>query len=169
MNGYGMIPAPGGAPPLALPLSVWVAGRARTKGSMRVRGHRANGSAILAEQVAGSKPWREQVVETILRQGGAVFAPGGPSVPWVSWGGPVAVRLLVWLPRPTSGIGATSTWPTRQCDGDSDKYQRNIGDALEDTRIIGNDAQIVHWEAWKMWADPAVGRQSGVQIDVTVL
>jgi hypothetical protein len=153
----------------ALPLSVWVAGRARTKGSLYVRGKRANGTAILAEQVKGSKSWREQVVETVLRQGGAAFAPGGPVVPWVPWSGPVAVRLLVWLPRPATGIGATSAWPDYLRAGDLDKYERNVGDALTDTQVIADDGQVVHWDAWKMWADPSGGRHQGVQIDVTAL
>lgn len=152
--------------PTVLPLQVWVPSRARTKGSLRVRGYRANGSAILAEQVRGSKAWREQVVETVLRQLGATFTPDGPEVCWSPYVGPVAVRLLVWLPRPASGRGLTSAFPDQLRDGDLDKYQRNAGDALTDTRVIADDGQIVHWDPWKLWADPSSGRHPGAWIEV---
>ena len=152
--------------PSALPLQVWVPGRARTKGSLYVRGHRANGSAILAEQVRGSKGWREQVVETVLRQLGATFGPAGPVVNWGPYVGAVAVRLAVLLPRPASGRGAVRPYPDQLRDGDLDKYQRNVGDALTDTRIIADDGQIIYWQASKEWADPTAGRHPGAWIEV---
>ena len=152
--------------PSALPLQVWVPGRARTKGSLYVRGRRANGSAILAEQVRGSKGWREQVVETVLRQLGATFGPAGPVVSWGPYVGAVVVRMAVLLPRPASGRGAVCPYPDQKQDGDLDKYQRNVGDALTDTRVIVDDGQIVVWEAWKLWADPIAGRHPGAWIEV---
>jgi hypothetical protein len=157
-------PAPVG--PYALPLAVWVPGRARTKGSLRVRSYRANGSAVLAEQVRGSKDWRETVVETVLRQLGATFTPHGPVVTWSPYAGPVEARMAVWLPRPLSGRGAASPYPDQLRDGDLDKYQRNVGDALTDTRIIDDDGQIVTWAAAKLWADPTAGRHPGAWIEV---
>jgi hypothetical protein len=153
----------------ALPLSVWVAGVPKTKGSLRVRARRANGGVLLAEQVTGSSDWRARIVETVLRQGGADFAPGGPIVPWASWTGPVGVRLLVRVSRPVSGAHAAHAWPDYLRTGDLDKYARNVGDALTDTRIIADDGQIVHWDAWKVWAEPSMGRHSGVWIEVAAL
>lgn len=151
----------------ALPLRAWIPGRARTKGSMRVRGYRPNGTAILAEQVKGSKGWREQFAGTLLRQLGAQPSPGGPVLAHPPYVGPVAVRLCVWLDRPASGPGVTSEWPDRLRDGDLDKYQRNIGDALTDVQVIADDGQIVHWSAWKMWAPSA--EQVGALVEVGYL
>ena len=158
--------APAPVLPYALPLQIWVPGRARTKGSLYVRGHRANGSAILAEQVQGSKGWREQVVETVLRTLGATFAPAGPVVTWGPFTDAVAVRLAIWLPRPASGRGAVCPYPDPLRDGDLDKYQRNVGDALTDTQVIADDGQIIFWQAQKSWADPAGGRHPGAWIEV---
>jgi len=106
----------------------------------------------MVEQVAGSKGWRETVAATVLRRLGAVPGPTGPVAWWTPWEGAVAVRLRVWLPRPVTGRGATSPWPIAKTDGDLDKLERNIGDALTDTAVIRDDTQIVHWDAWKAWA-----------------
>lgn len=134
-------------PGTVLPLAVWVAGRARTKGSMRQQGRR------MVEQVAGSKAWREQVVQTVLRQCGAVSGPGGWSRWWEPEDGPVVVGLTVFLPRPASRRGEWSGWPISIYDGDLDKLCRNVGDALSDTKVIEDDRQIVGWApAWKLWA-----------------
>lgn len=133
-----------------LPLSVWVAGRARTKGSLRPQGHR------LVEQVAGSKGWREIVAQTVLRHCGATPGPGGFVRWWEAERGPVVVGLTVFLPRPAGRGREHADWPVQQRDGDLDKYQRNVGDALTDTQVIADDAQIVGWApAWKVWAPDA--------------
>jgi len=146
----------------ALPLEVWIGGRARTKGSMRHQGH-----GRMVEQVAGSKAWRATVVETIVRTLGGSFGPGGPSGWWEPDEGPIAVRKIVYLPRPATGYGATSDWPDYPWAGDEDKYQRNVGDALTDTGVIKDDAQICHWDAWKVWAPSPLS--AGVQLTVQSL
>jgi hypothetical protein len=130
-------------------MRVFVAGRARTKGSLKVIGYRPNGSAILSEQVAGSKAWRATLAHVILRSLGASIGPRGPVVDWEPWDGPVVVRMLTFLPRKS---GRTEPYPILRTDGDTDKYQRNTGDALQDTRLIVDDGQIVDWIASKRWA-----------------
>ncbi len=143
--------------PSALPLRVWVAGRARTKGSLRWEGRRA------VEQVAGSSAWRQQVAETILRQLGAQMAPGGPVAHWRPEGGPVAVRVIIWLPRPAR-VPPWVVYASERNRNDLDKLQRNLGDALSDTQVIVDDGVIVHWDTWKLWA-PQPGA-IGVDIEV---
>lgn len=135
----------------ALPLTVWVGGRARTKGSMRHQG-----AGRMVEQVKGSSAWRAQVVETVVRTLGGSFGPSGPSGWWEAACGPVAASLTVYLPRPASlrqaSAGLRWDWPISIYDGDLDKLERNVGDALTDTGVIKDDSQIVHWSAWKLWA-----------------
>jgi hypothetical protein len=128
---------------------VWVPGRARTKGSLYVRGRRANGTAILAEQVAGSGEWRATVAEVVLRALGARFEPGGPVLAHTPSSEPVMAALAVYLPRPR---GRADAYPARRTDGDLDKLQRNVGDALVDAGVLVDDGQIVRWEASKAWA-----------------
>lgn len=147
--------------PCVLPLRLFVTGRARTKGSMRPEGRLASGGVRLVEQVAGSKAWRELVAETVLRYCGATPSPAGPVLAWEPFTGPVMVGLTVWLPRPA---GVSQPFPTRRTDGDLDKFARNVGDALQDTRVIVDDSQIVHWSAWKAWTPE--GGVSGIQLDV---
>ena len=147
----------------ALPLRMYIHGRARTKGSLRPVRYRDTGSPVMAEQVVGSKAWRGTVAETVVRTLGGTFTPAGAGRWWQPWEGPVAVGLVVFLPRPAGAPG----WPLRMRDGDLDKYQRNIGDALTDTGVIADDAQIVHWDTWKRWA--GLGQQPGVRVEVTVV
>ena len=40
---------------------------------------------------------------------------------------------------------------------DLDKLQRAIGDALTKSRVITDDARIVHWNIRKVWADNVPG------------
>lgn len=139
--------------PVPLPVRLWVAGRARTKGSMRVVGHRANGSVVLGEQVAGSKAWRSAVVETTVRALGGRFGPGGPVLPYEPLSGAVMAVLWVRLPRPERRADPVAyPFPTEITDGDVDKLQRNVGDALVDAGVLKDDKLIVEWRARKDFA-----------------
>lgn len=158
--GASLRDGPGQTPGL-LPLRLFVPGRGRTKGSLRPVGRRANGSVILGEQVAGSKAWRRTVGETILRHLGAQPAPGGPVCGWEPWAGPALVRICVLLLKPPAW---PDPWPTRRTVGDTDKFQRNIGDALVDARVLVDDGQIVGWSAWKRWVSD--GHEPGVRLEV---
>jgi Holliday junction resolvase RusA-like endonuclease len=61
--------------------------------------------------------------------------------------GPVAVRVRFLFPKPAS-VSKRRLFPA--VAPDCDKLLRAIGDALEHT-VVQNDAQIVHWDAWKMY------------------
>jgi len=45
---------------------------------------------------------------------------------------------------------------------DLDKAQRAIGDALEKSKVITNDARICHWDIRKVWAEEVPG------MDITI-
>lgn len=70
----------------------------------------------------------------------------GPA--WVSWDGPVSVSGTVSIRRP--GSTKFKAWPAGPPD--LDKLQRGIGDALTSSRVITDDARIVHWDIRKVWA-----------------
>lgn len=93
--------------PKAPVISLWVPGRPKTKGSMRVVNARR---AVLQEGVDGSVRWR-QLVAYAAR---SALRPDAP----VS--GPVAVELSFHLPVDPLGARA----------GDIDKLTRNVLDAL---------------------------------------
>jgi crossover junction endodeoxyribonuclease RusA len=59
------------------------------------------------------------------------------------------IRLL--KPRTTKYPDAPAGAP------DLDKLQRAIGDALTKSRVITDDARIVHWDIRKVWAAPMPG------------
>jgi len=67
---------------------------------------------------------------------------------WVPWDGPVSVSGTVGILRP----GSTKFKDFPAGAPDLDKIQRAIGDALEKSRLITNDARIVHWDIRKVWA-----------------
>jgi len=143
------------------PLEVrcWVAGSAKTKGSLTAQlipGHTAAGGrrVRMVESVAGSSAWRAATVQAVMAVLGGAPSPDGPRLPCRPWAQPVEVGLCVWLPRPRTAVAGG--WPTSQRTGDVDKLQRNVGDALVDVGLIADDSLIVRWlDATKLWApDP---------------
>jgi Holliday junction resolvase RusA-like endonuclease len=63
--------------------------------------------------------------------------------------GPIAVRVVFAMTKPPS-VPKRRLFPT--VAPDCDKLMRAVGDALEHT-VIHTDAQIVHWDAWKVYTD----------------
>lgn len=63
--------------------------------------------------------------------------------------GPVKVQLRVFIARPARGEYANPVGPNH---GDTDKFQRAVGDALEAGGVIKNDSQIIRWDAAKCYA-----------------
>ena len=61
---------------------------------------------------------------------------------------PVSVALTVYVQKPR----ATKFRAYPAGSPDLDKYQRAVGDALEQAGVLTNDARIVHWDPWKRWA-----------------
>ena len=49
--------------------------------------------------------------------------------------------------------------------GDLDKLQRCVGDAMEQSGVLTNDSRIIHWIATKRYAHP--DEQPGAHIHIT--
>lgn len=112
-------------------------GTPKPKGSLK---HIGNGR--MAEQVEGSKPWREKVADA----GHAAMLSGrlgrGPARrPPLD--GPLAVEITVTVAKPKSAPKRRETFPDTRSSGDADKLARNILDALADARVITDDARVV--------------------------
>jgi crossover junction endodeoxyribonuclease RusA len=75
----------------------------------------------------------------------------GPA--WQPIDAAVSIHGEIRLPRPR-----TTKYPDAPAGApDLDKLQRAIGDALTKSRVITDDARIVHWNIRKVWADPMPG------------
>lgn len=135
---------------------IWIPGRPRTKGSLKVitpRGQRPR----LIEDHKHSKPWR-------LRMTGAIQ----DADPFASaYGGPVAVAASFVFER-HGATAKTLPYPTLNSGvnacGDLDKLLRNLLDALQDAAVIVNDAQVCSVGTSKSW-----GGEAGVRLSVWTL
>ena len=131
-------------------MSRWVfevVGKPRPKGSMVCQGGRQH---HLVESVAGSKPWKLEMVRQIRDQLDIRPLKVGTQPPAhpVTLQGPITVQALFCFER----CGCELDYPMVPNDhGDLDKLCRNLGDALELAGLIKNDAQIVQWIASKLW------------------
>lgn len=136
----------------------WVAGAAKTKGSLRAElapGRTAAGGrrVRMVESVAGSSAWRAATAQAVMAVLGGAPTPDGPRLPCRPWTQAVEVGLCAWLPRPRTS--PADGWPLSAKTGDVDKLQRNVGDALQDVGLLADDSLIVSWSATKLWApDP---------------
>lgn len=122
-------------------------GAPATQGSKKafVRGNKA----VLVEMDPKLPAWRS-AVEAAARQA------AGPE--WETIDGPVFIAGEVKLRKPdTTKFGDAPAGPP-----DLDKLQRAIGDALTKSKVIQDDARIVHWDIRKVWADTVPG------IDITI-
>ncbi len=162
-------------------ISLTVAGRPRPKGSLKCLGGAGGRRHVMVEQVEGSKPWKLEMIRAIraefgivpVKRGNVVVAwksareKGGPGL-WTPYAGAVEVRALFRFERTLScaagSIGQVipshdMPWPIADDFGDTDKLQRNLGDALQQSGLIAEDRLIIHWDAWKLWTAPE-GRSS---------
>lgn len=119
-----------------------VAGRPRTKGSLKVITPRGQKSRLI-EDHAHSKPWRQRIKTAIEVQcPGVVF--DGPVAVSATFGflqeGPSAQALA--YPVVNAGVNA---------NGDLDKLTRNLLDAMEDSGMIVNDCMVVTLAVGKQW------------------
>ena len=114
-------------------LSFFVPGKAAPQGSKR---HVGKGRLIEASEDLPA--WRAAVTSAAK----AAHMGGAPIDT------PVSVALTVYVQKPrTTRFRAYPAGPP-----DLDKYQRAVGDALEAAGVLSNDARIVHWDPWKLWA-----------------
>lgn len=123
-------------------IDVWVAGRARTKGSLRPVHNLGTGQVRLIEEVRESGPWRRAISNAVVREIATPDAGKGryrlrEGFPW---DGPVAVSVICELPREN---GDTADEPIDIRYGDSDKLLRNVLDALTDAKLYADDRQVI--------------------------
>lgn len=119
-------------------ITVWVPGCPKTKGSMEVqhaRGGRGR-APRLVQSVDGSERWAALVAESVKN---AMLEP---------MSGPVAVRMVFWLPVADVAVGRP---------GDIDKLARNVLDALTKAGVYEDDAQVVEMPTYKYPARSEIG------------
>lgn len=153
-------------------LAAKIAGRARTKGSLKTYCMKDRRHTIrVEEQVAESGAWRRAVArglrEAQLEQHGRLL----------KYDGPVEVRLVFFLPREKSVNGGPipthdTEWPTAITVGDIDKLTRNVLDAMltpakradfpKCSALLADDSQVVLLTVGKFWVPESA--QSGVQV-----
>ena len=122
--------------------------------------HRVNAHGHIYEANKAVGPWREAIRAETQR---------ACEVPMA---GPVEVTVVFRLRRPKShyrtGRNAhlLRAGAPRYPDGkpDEDKLKRAVNDGLTAGGAFWDDAQIVHSDVWKVWADDA---QPGADIVVT--
>lgn len=164
-----LLPAPHPAPVPVAPdplLELWIPETARPKGSLKARGYRVvRGRRVpnLAEQVEGSTDFLIRAalaIQEAIRIECPDYALGGGCGPeckgwhlpaWAPVGGAVAVEAWFYFERPKNAVNPD--FPLGY-EGDLDKLQRNLGDALQRSRIIADDRQIADWAARKRFVGP---------------
>ena len=133
-------------------LDLYVEGEPRAQGSMK---HVGNGRMVHDPKMV---KWRNRVAECLKTASRIQIGPFEPIDE------PVEVAVHFWLPRPKKPRlehAATGV--------DLDKLQRCIGDALEQSGVLRNDARIVKWlNPEKDWTHdfPGDGNMPGVRIKV---
>lgn len=134
------------------------------KGSMKCVGQRGPKKHVLVDDKQKLlEPWQDKIAATarqLLARYGQILRP-------------LSIRATITVARPKSITLAMRQWPTSRGDGDKDKYERAINDALERSGLIKNDAQVVHSDIWKAYPDtpdcPDRLDEPGVVIRIEVL
>jgi Holliday junction resolvase RusA-like endonuclease len=123
------------------------------KGSMKCIGR--GGRHQLVDNSTRTKPWRERV------------AAGARRLTISGLSGPLGVEVTLTVDRPTSHYrvngqlsaeGRRRPWPSRKSSGvggDVDKLARTVLDALEDSGVLLDDAQVVELIVRKTFRDGA--------------
>ena len=131
---------------------LYITGTPKAQGSMR---HVGNGRLIHGK---GMVAWRNHVQFMLKQWTGTWF--GG----WKPLDEPVEASVAFYLPRPKKPRlehAATGL--------DLDKTTRLVGDALEKSGVLKNDARVVKWRAEKHWTHDIEGTDGytpGVRIKV---
>tara|TARA_R100000479_G_scaffold174556_1_gene123031 strand:- start:628 stop:1053 length:426 start_codon:yes stop_codon:yes gene_type:complete len=81
----------------------------------------------------------------------------------------VKVSVVFRFTRPKSHFGARGLLPSapnhKMTKPDTDKVIRSVGDSIEQSGLIRTDAQIVHWDAQKVWAADGEGPGAVITIE----
>ncbi len=120
-------------------------GRPAPQGSMK-----SYGNGRMVHSNAATMPWRDTVIHATR---------AAMSIDHIEpTAGPVSAVVNFYFTRPKNHFAANGglrpkspAWPTSRAIPDTDKLQRAVGDALEASGYIANDAQIVCWLALKKW------------------
>lgn len=111
------------------------------------------GNGRMVHQVKGTEAWGDTVEDAAKTAAIGVHHrtyggfPAGDSPLGFPLLGPLVVELVVTVPA----LKKPRRWPITRSSADLDKHQRNVGDALTKARVIGDDSQIVRWEAEKTY------------------
>lgn len=103
------------------------------------------------EQNRRTRPWRREMVEAFI-VGNAYYGRTEPIDE------PVTVRATFYLPRPKR--------PRFNVPGvkpDTDKLQRNLGDAMQEAGVLSDDSRIVEWHVRKAYATTG---EPGVWVEI---
>jgi hypothetical protein len=148
-------------------LSLWIQGRPRTKGSMKPILGRGGKYLGMRESSDYGPPWRKHMVKIITEWLQAREMSGGRPV-WDKYLGAVEVSATFYFER----IGPSAQkmrFPIvksgENANGDLDKLERNLLDALTDAGLIHDDSQVSALTTRKRWAPN--GLPPGVQVEVT--
>jgi Holliday junction resolvase RusA-like endonuclease len=157
----------------------WIEGKPRPKGSLKPNVHRRrNGRmAVTLHDDPDSEAWKLKMIAGIREQCkitpvivGRVITGFDPA----PYPGPVQVYAAFYFERRQSVNGGplpthATDWPMADDIGDTDKLQRNLGDALEQSGLIANDRNIIRWRnPIKLWAD-GIDECAGVSVRVVAL
>lgn len=112
-------------------LTFTVYGTPGPQGSKKYMGQSGKGRAILKEVSGKVKPWRAAVVE-------ATVDPLRPALD-----GPLSVRMVFTLKKPSAAPKRTRTWPCKTPD--LSKLARSTEDALTDAGVWADDARVVEY------------------------
>jgi Holliday junction resolvase RusA-like endonuclease len=114
-------------------LRIVVFGSPAPQGSKRFVGMK-NGRGVMIESSKKVRPWRQDVKAAALaaRDGAAPMD------------GPLVLRMVFTLPKPSSAPKRRRLYPMRKPD--LSKLARSTEDALTDAGVIADDARIVEYE-----------------------
>lgn len=162
------------------PVTLFVAGRPRTKGSMTAQVSRGQGGKLrvhLVESGEYSVAWKRTMIKAIWEQCGITPVRRGSKIVGFDpapYEGPVYVDGLFLFER-SSGVNDwgvipshDTPFPTAQDIGDEDKLRRNLLDALTQSGLIKDDRFVIGVRDanrnGKQWASRSLGH--GVMIGV---
>lgn len=120
------------APDSPRSLRITVYGQPAPQGSKKFVGV-INGRGMLAESSKRVKPWRQDVVAAARD-----VVQGAPPLD-----GPLSVRMVFTLAKPTSAPKRRRSWPNRKPD--VSKLARSTEDALSTAGVWADDARVVEY------------------------
>jgi len=123
-----------------------VFGPAQSQGSKRIVRNKKTGKTLILDDSEKSRPWREQLVEVMLRD--------RPRYPIDE---AVEMKLMIWTRRPQKhykkGVLRADAPVFAKSGKDQDKVQRAVGDAAQIAGWVVNDSRIAHWDAWRVYVE----------------